>query len=221
MESMLRQNPLFSRLTNEQLDEMCKYSKVVDLQEGDILFNRGDYVENFFFVYSGLIKLYRQSPYGQEKIFELEGPGRIFAEALMFYKQTSYPVSAAAMKETRLVAISSRKFLFTLKKSAETCLLIMGDLSSRLHNLINDIENLSLSTGRDRVATYFLDQSLNKGANFDLDIPKHAIASMLSLQPETFSRLLKELCNDKVIEVHDSHIIVLNQDKLRKKAVIN
>lgn len=221
MESLLRQNPLFSRLTHEQLDEMCTYSKVVDLQEGEVLFHRGDNVDNFYFVYSGLIKLYRQSTYGQEKIFELEGAGRIFAEALMFYEQTSYPVSAAAMKETRLVAISSRRFLSILKKSADTSLLIMGDLSRRLHDLINDIENLSLSTGRDRVATYFLDQTLNKGKNFELDIPKHAIASMLSLQPETFSRLLKELCNEKIIEVHDSRIIVLDQNSLREKAVIN
>lgn len=220
MESLLRQNPLFSRLTDAQMDDMCHCSRVVKLNEGEVLFNHGDEVHNFYFVYSGLIKLYRQSPFGQEKIFELEGAGRIFAEALMFYEQTSYPVSAAAMQKSVIVAISTRQFLNILKKSTETSLLIMGDLSRRLHELINEIENLSMLTGRNRVATYFLDQSLNKGDEFNLDIPKNAVASMLSLQPETFSRLLKELCKQNVISVKDRHIHVLDQELLRKEAGI-
>jgi CRP-like cAMP-binding protein len=96
----------------------------------------------------------------------------------------------------------------------------MGELSHRLHELINDIEQLSLMTGRNRVAMYFLDQSQEKGLEFKLDIPKNAIASMLSLQPETFSRLLKELTNKGAIEIHESHIKVLDQNLLRKLAGI-
>ncbi len=215
MESLLRQNPLFGRLEASQLDEMCVYSKVIKLSEGDVLFTHGDKAINFYFVFDGLIKLYRQSPAGQEKIFELEESGQIFAEALMFYDQTNYPVSAAAMKDSTLVAISSHKFLNILRKSSETCLLIMGDLSKRMHELINEIDKLSSLTGRNRVATYLLDQSYNKGLKFKLEIPKNAIASMLSLQPETFSRLLNDLSKKNVIEVKDSYIQVIDQKALK------
>lgn len=219
-EQLLQQIPLFSRLSHEQLGEICKFTKMIDLKEGETLFHHGDSVENFYYVQSGLIKLYRQSPDGHEKIFELEGTGRMFAEALMFYGQTSYPVSASAMKKSTLISISTRKFLHIIKKSPDTSMMIMGDLSRRLHELINEIENLSLLTGRNRVATYFLDQTLIKGEEFKLDIPKNAIASMLSLQPETFSRLLKELCNHNVLQVRDSHIRILDQNQLRKHAGI-
>ncbi len=215
LESILRQNPLLGRLDEKQLNEVCHYSKIIKISEGEILFYHGDNVHNFYFVYSGLIKLYRQSTSGQEKIFELEKPGNIFAEALMFYDQTNYPVSAAAMKDSTVVAINSRKFLNILKNSSATCLLIMGDLSKRLHELINEIDKLSSLSGRNRVAMYFLDQSMNKGLQFKLEIPKNAIASMLSLQPETFSRLLKELSKKQVIEVRDFHIKILDQDLLK------
>ena len=217
---LLRQNLLFSRLTQEQLEEMCRFSKFIELKEGDVLFNHGDQVESFFFVSKGLIKLYRQSPSGHEKIIELEGEGRTFAEALMFFEQTTYPVSAAAMKDSTVVSNSTRRFLNILKTSTDTSLMILGDLSRRLHELVNEIENLSLLTGRNRMATYFLDQTLNKGAEFKLEIPKYAIASMLSLKPETFSRLLKELCKMGVLEVDDSTIRILDQDKLRQQAGI-
>jgi CRP-like cAMP-binding protein len=218
MEKLLRQNPLFARLTAQQLDEMCKYSKVINLKEGEILFHHGDKVHNFYFVYSGLIKLYRQSPSGQEKIIELEGAGKIFAEALMFLDEDNYPVSAAAMHPSSIVSINTHKFLNILKMSNDTCLLIMGDLSRRLHELVNDIEKLSLHTGRERLATYLLDQSITKGTEFKLEIAKNAIASMLSLQPETFSRLLKELCQKDVIQVKDNEIRILKIDKLKFQA---
>ena len=94
--------------------------------------------------------------------------------------------------------------------------MIMGDLSKRLHALINEIDHLSLMSGRNRVATYFLDIYLNKGAEFTLDIPKSAIASMLSLQPETFSRLIKELRTRKVLEIRDNGIRVLDEQQLRQ-----
>lgn len=220
MELLLRQNPLFSRLSDAQLEQLCSCSKKIELKEGDVLFNHGDSVDYFYFVYSGLIKLYRQSSFGHEKIFEMEGSGRTFAEALMFSEQTSYPVSAAAMKKSTVISISTKKFLHIIRNSSDTSLMIMGDLSRRLHELINEIENLSLLTGRNRVATYFLDQTLNKGSEFKLDVPKNAIASMLSLQPETFSRLLKELANLKALEVKDCHIRILDQMLLRKQAGI-
>jgi CRP-like cAMP-binding protein len=220
MELLLRQNPLFARLTSEQLSSLCSHSKILELSEGSVLFNHGDTVHNFYFVYSGMIKLYRQSPFGQEKIFEMEAAGQIFAEALMFLEQTNYPVSAAAMQKSIVVAISTHHFLKILKESVETSLLIMGDLSRRMHELINEIDKLSTLSGRNRVATYFLDQSMNKGHEFRLDIPKNAIASMLSLQPETFSRLLKELCTQQIIEVNDSNIRILDKQLLRISAGI-
>lgn len=221
LETRLRTNPLFSRLNADQLADMCRNSRLIDLGEGEILFHHGDAVENFFFVSEGLIKLYRQSAFGNEKIIELADAGRTFAEALMLYEHPNYPVNAAAMKRSTVVAINARWFNRLLSRAPETCMMLMGDLSRRLHELINEIEQLSLLTGRNRVATYLLDQSMNKGAEFKLDIPKNAIASMLSLQPESFSRLLKEFCNSGLIRVDDCHISVIDNAGLRRVAGLN
>jgi len=218
--ALLKSNPLFRGFDDELLNKACSHFKITQIREGETIFNRGDPVHHFYFVVSGLIKLYRQSPSGQEKIIELERPGQTFAEALMFFDQAVYPVSAIAMEESVILSIKSRFFMEILHNSNTICINVMGELSHRLHELINDIEQLSLMTGRNRVAMYFLDQSQEKGLEFKLDIPKNAIASMLSLQPETFSRLLKELTNKGAIEIHESHIKVLDQNLLRKLAGI-
>ena len=102
----LRQSPLFSGLDEEQLSSIAHHAHPLELKEGQSLFNHGEPVHNFFFVIEGLIKLYRQSPSGQEKIIELENPGQTFAEALMFNDQPVYPVSAIAMKPARVISIT-------------------------------------------------------------------------------------------------------------------
>ncbi len=216
----LRQSPLFRGLGESELDEIAQRAHLVELREGQSLFDHGEPVHHFYFVVEGLIKLYRQSPSGQEKIIELENPGQTFAEALMFNEQPIYPVSAIAMKASRVISISTRHFRDLLARSPELSFRIMGELSLRLHELIKEIDHLSLMTGRNRVAAYFLDQAAIKGDDFHLDIPKHAIASILSLQPESFSRLIKELVKRGAIAIQDNHIRVLDQDELRRAAGI-
>ena len=218
--SQLRRNPLFSCLTDEQLAGLRGHASRVELREGEVLFNQGDPADLFYFVDKGLIKLYRHSVEGNEKIFELEKPGQVFAEALMFRGLNSYPVSAAAMQSSTVVGINNNRFLEVISESHETALSMMADLSLRLHQMLGEIDRLSLLNGRMRVAAYLLDQYLVNGREFTLEAPKNAIASMLALQPESFSRLLKELITQRVIRVKDHHFEILDDHLLRKRAGI-
>ncbi|MCK4708455.1 MAG: Crp/Fnr family transcriptional regulator [Gammaproteobacteria bacterium] len=219
-EEILSQSPLLSSLTPAQLEELSNHISLTKLKEGETLFKQGDEYHSFYLVVSGLMKLYRHSPSGQEKIIELEESGKTFAEALMFSEQSHYPVTATAMQDSVLYKISGIHFRNLLVESPETSMSLMADLSLRLHSLLKEIDNLSLLTGRNRVSMYLLDQALTKGNEFRLDIPKNAIANKLSIKPETFSRLLKELSKRNTIEVHDSHIIVLDLQTLRELAGI-
>jgi len=220
MEWLLRQNQLFQGLTAEQMEQVEKFSKWIQLKAGESLFRQGEDAEFLYLVCQGLVKLYRVSPNGQEKIIEIEKPGRVFAEALMFRQMERYPVNAAAMRDSTLIAVSTRRFYALIQQSRDTALQMMADLSERLHQMIAEIEHLSLLNGRMRVATYFLDQYLQRGRSYTLEIPKNAIASLLALQPESFSRLLKELVAHSVIAVDDNKIEILDDQLLREYAGI-
>jgi CRP-like cAMP-binding protein len=220
LSELVKSAPLFSCLNSTQLQSLCKHCRIIKLAEGDSVFHQGDRVYQFYFVIEGLIKLYRQSSDGQEKVFELEGPGKTFAEALMFLSEDTYPVSATAMTTSRLLAVHTHEYLKILQESPESCLLMMGNLSRRLHQLIAEIDQLSLHSGRNRVATFLLDLYHKQGDGFELGIPKSVVASMLSLQPETFSRLLKELRSKGIIEVRENRVRVLDEQQLRAHAGI-
>ena len=218
---LLQQHPIFARLDSEQMGQVCRYARLLEFEEGEILFHQGDETHSFFYVCEGLIKLYRESISGQEKIVQFQPTGRVFAEALMFQEMTNYPVSAAAMKKSSAIAINSHEFLKLLQKSPDLCLVILGDLSRRLHELVAEVDHLSLMSGRNRVAAYFLDLYSSQGNQFSLEIPKNAIASLLSLQPETFSRLVKELRTKNILQIQDCDVTVQDADELKRFAGIS
>jgi CRP/FNR family transcriptional regulator, dissimilatory nitrate respiration regulator len=214
----LRNAPLLSRLTDEQLERVRKRAVQRRLDEGELLFAQGAAAERFYLVQSGQMRLFRLAPDGSEKVIEIVSPGQTFAEALMFLEAPRYPVSAAALAPTRLIAIDAADFAAMLRGSMDTCFVIMGALSQRLRALIGEIDELTLHSAKGRVARWLLARCPADRRALVLDVPKGVLASRLSIQPETFSRVAKQLVTDGVIEVQGAHVTVLDREALARVA---
>ncbi|WP_058556790.1 Crp/Fnr family transcriptional regulator [Thiohalocapsa sp. ML1] len=214
----LRNAPLLSRLTDEQLERVRKRAVQRRLDEGELLFAQGAAAERFYLVQSGQMRLFRLAPDGSEKVIEIVSPGQTFAEALMFLEAPRYPVSAAALAPTRLIAIDAADFAAMLRGSMDTCFVVMGALSQRLRALIGEIDELTLHSAKGRVARWLLARCPADRRALVLDVPKGVLASRLSIQPETFSRVAKQLVTDGVIEVQGAHVTVLDRDALARVA---
>jgi CRP-like cAMP-binding protein len=216
----LKQSHLFSRLTDLQLERVYRHSKIVQLEDGQLLFAQGEDVRYFYLVLQGKIKLYRVSSDGQEKIIEIVPAGEVFAEALMFMDQPYYPVSSAALSNTVVVGIDARDFKAMLWDSVDTCLLLLGDMSFRLRKLIHEIDTLTLHSGTCRVASYLLQHAPEDQECFDLDIAKSVIAARLSIKPETFSRIIKNLREQGILSIDGNKITIHDREALKALGVI-
>ena len=208
------------RLSEEQWGRVRPLAPRLRLQEGQFLFNQGDPALHFYLVLSGRLRLSRLSVDGAEKVIEIIGPGETFAEALMFLAQARYPVCASALEPVDLISLDTRDFAQMLKESVETCFLIMGALSQRLHGLVQEIEHLSLHSASSRFACYLLSRLPPYKLAVELDLRKGIIASRLSIKPETLSRIEKELSTRGIIAVRGSRIHVLNLKGLEEVAAL-
>ncbi len=204
----LRQAPLLSGLGRESLDRVAAVAVSIHLDEGQWLFSQGDPSRRFYLLEQGHLRLFRLSPEGAEKIIEIVSPGQTFAEALMFLSAPRYPVCAAALEPAELIGIDARAFAAMLRESVDTCFVVMGALSQRLRSLIGEIDNLTLHNAKSRVARYLLAHLEDGRRAFDLDIPKGVLASRLSVTPETFSRVIKQLTLDGVVSVQGAHVTI-------------
>ena len=220
----LKRHHLFSELTDLQLDRVCQFSQLNQLNDGELLFNQNDQVSAFYMVLSGKIKLFRISPDGHEKIIEIVKTGEVFAEALMFTNQKDYPVSSAALAETIVIGINAKKFQEMLWDSTATCLLLLGNMSIRLRKLIKEIDTLTLQSGACRVAAYLLEEmpdNDNKNENkFELDLAKNIISARLSIKPETFSRIIKNLKEKGILSLDGNNVTIHDVESLRQQSLI-
>jgi CRP-like cAMP-binding protein len=209
---------LFQELDDSQLSRVLTNTQRVHLQSKSLLFEAGQAAERFYLVHKGQVKLFSLSMDGDEKVMELLFPGDTFAEAIMFMQAKRYPVSAQALVESELYSFDMKSFRKILEESQQTCFRLMAGMSRRLHSRIDEISNLTLHNATYRLVVFLLEQLPENAvelAEIHLSTPKSVIASRLSIQPETFSRILTRLSAGGLIEVRGNDISLLNVQGLR------
>lgn len=214
----LRAIYLFEELDDKQLDAVIRSMLSITLSAKERLFDFGDTAERFYFVKSGQIKLFRLSENGDEKVIEIIHEGESFAEAIMFMNKNEYPVNSQAIEASELFSFDMRVFTGLLKDSIDSCFHLMASMSKRLRLRVEDINKLSLQDATHRLVGYLL-QQLPEGAEESSEIhltaPKSIIASQLSIQPETFSRILSRLSKKEMISTHGNNITLVDLKGLR------
>ena len=219
--TQVRKSPLFADLSDAQVASVIAAARVVTLQDGQRLFELGQPVTDFFILGAGQIKLTRISADGNEKVIDIIAPGQSFAEAAMFLHHAGYPVNAQAVAESRVLCFAKQPYLALLHDSVDACFALLGRLSQRLHWQVMEIDRLTLHSATYRLVNYLLEQLPEQRSNYTevrLKVPKHVIASRLSIKPETLSRILHRLADHGLIRVESSHIALTDVDRVREYA---
>jgi len=214
---ILKKHYLFSSLSQDEFQALFKSARLLSVAKGDNIFHQGDQANNFFFLSTGRIKLFRTLPDGNEKVIELISEERSFAEALMFMEQGKYPVSACCIESSELIVFSSSDYLRLLDLNPRLSRSLLSEFCIRLHRRLDHIELLSLKNSTHRVARYLLSLCVphpQEQPSFELPIAKRLIAEFLAIQPETLSRIIANLKEQGLIEMDGKMVTVLDRQGL-------
>ena len=215
----LRSHYLFAGLDEADFEQLAAGIAATSIEKGEVLFHRGDQAEHFFFLDTGLIELNLISPTGDKKILEVVGPGRTFGEAVAFMRGHKYPVSAEALEGSTLCRIPNNTYVELIRSNSDASMRLLADISRHLHDRVREIEHLTIQNARTRLTSYMMDHlvapPVDDQATARLDLPRHVIASRLSIQPETLSRLLRNLTDEGIISVDDRVVFIHSVSRLR------
>ena len=217
----IRQNYLFTPLSDDQFQALIVHAEVREYLPGETIFRQGEPANRFYLVLGGLVRLFRASNTGQEKIIHLLEPGELFAEAV-FFMGGHYPVTAASIDRCRLVGFDFQDFVGCVRDDMKLAFRLMSAMSMRIHALIDEIDHLALSTACQRLSCYLLDcAGGGEGGETTvrLRVPKHMLASRLAIKPETLSRLLAKFRDERLIEEHEGTVVLKDVPRLRKVLV--
>jgi CRP-like cAMP-binding protein len=209
----LRDHYLFAGLSEAQLRGLWPYIHARDLPAGQTLFSQDDEATSFFLLEHGAVALYRVSAEGQEKVMRFIQPGQTFAESVMFMADSRYPVHARATQASRVLAIDAAAYLKIMEASFATCRSVLARMTERIQAHWDEIEALSLQNSRYRIVHYLLGlapATASGDVTITLPARKALIAAQLAVTPETLSRILHALAEDRLIEMQGYRLRIPN-----------
>ncbi|MEO5337361.1 MAG: cyclic nucleotide-binding domain-containing protein [Magnetospirillum sp. WYHS-4] len=191
---IVRRNPLFGGLPAETLDALLHESRVVEQPRGKLLFLRGEPANWFFLLLEGWVKVFRDTPDGEQTVIAIMKPGETIAEAAIFFG-SDYPASAEVVDNARLVEIPAAPLLNQLRQDPDLGLKLLGALSMRLRRLVRHIEQLQARSTSQRLGDFLLGLCEAEEGPVSLKLPydKSLIAARLGMKPESLSRALAKL----------------------------
>lgn len=213
--------PMFEFLEAEELDRLLSLCTRERVAKGEYVFLECDQPRNLYVVVKGEVKLLKQTEDGRETIVEMAYPGEIFGEEAIFDGQP-YPMTAQALSDVELLAISRTDFFTFLRDNPDLALEIMTELGTRLREAQNTIRALAMERVEWRIARVLLMLSRKAGiveadgVSIDLPLTRQDIADMAATTVETTIRVLSNFKKMGLVETEKGKIILRDKKHLEE-----
>ena len=176
----------FSKINDDEFDEILKYFKIKKLKKNDSLIKAGDRVKHTYWTKKGLLTSHFVDPKGKEHIIQFANEGCWITDQNAFYNQTTAVFTIVANEDCELLSISydgREKLCSSFHK---------------MEHFFRKKANDSFAKQQKRMLTYL---SADARQRFDLLIseypqliqrlPKKLLAAYLGVSRETLSRFGK------------------------------
>jgi CRP-like cAMP-binding protein len=219
----LRPHCIFAKLPGSLQEQVRRSVTVHHYQAGQGLFYEEAPALALRSIVKGTVKLYKTGPRQEQLVIRVLGPGELLGFRPILAGEP-YSASAEALDTTTVCSLTRDTFLDLLRKSTRLSLQIMRKLAVELR--VSEEQALAMSqlSVKQRVARFLLNLRDvaggpgETGARLDILLTRTEMAQMIGATPETLSRTLRALADDKAINVTRQEIFIGNIDKLLKAA---
>jgi len=212
----VRSTPLFGAMPTDVMQALVEKSGPRTCDKGTILFQQGDPANDFFVVLEGWVKLYRLTAEGDEAVVAIFKRGETFAEGAMFMGGR-YPVTAETVAPSRLLQVDGMALRQKIRENPDLTFPMLASASGHLKALVDQIEQIKLLSGSQRVAQFLLRLSPDTQGATVVGLPyeKALIANRLGMKPESLSRSLSKLRHLGVI-VDREQVVIADVERLAR-----
>jgi CRP-like cAMP-binding protein len=207
--------PMFKSLDAATLQRLAAATTRHPLARGEHLFHQGDPATGLYVVVHGEIQLVARSPSRGQRLTGVVGAGHSFGEPVMFLERAAV-VDAVAATDALVLQLPKVAVFAEIERSPRFARRVIASLSQRIESLVRELDHQVLGSGRERLIAYLLRRArcATGPAEFTLPATKAAIASQLNVTPEHFSRLLRDLAAEGLVQVRARRIAMPDVQRL-------
>ena len=218
----LKTVPLFSNLSDAELDSLSKLVLVREYEKNETIIQKHDEGNSFFSLVSGRVKVVLTDDEGKEFIVGILQPKEFFGElALLDGEPRS--ASVVAIEKTEVVVLRREDFLHQFTTNPAMAKKIIAVLGKRLRHANENIESLVFLDVCGRLARILLDLANESGKKFDDGIEftvshsRTELANLVGTTRETLTRALKILETMGYIRIKKNTFVITNTTGLKNR----
>jgi CRP/FNR family transcriptional regulator len=188
-----------------------KYNK------GEVIFKEDEEVKGILFVYDGTVKVHKHWGPDKELILRFAKKGNIIGHRGLG-KDLVYPVSGTAIEPTTTCFFPLEFFQASLKVNYDFLYELMQFFATELKESERNMRNLAHMSVKNRITQALLTLEEKFGTttsgSINIIISRQDLASFAGTTYETVFRVLNDLISEKVIEVNEKQIRIINKEFL-------
>lgn len=221
LRTTLAQIKHLSDLPEEAVKAMIESASPRHFDAGQVIYLEGEPAEYVYILESGWVKATRMTHEGREQGLHFLRPVEMFGDNAVFTR-TTYPATTTALETTDVWVIPSEALLTLVKRFPDLALAIISILSERIVKYIELVEDLSLRSVDERLASTLLrnaelidgEMVVQRRAWTTLD----EMAVRLGTVRDVLSRAMKTLELEGYIKVDKQKIVIVDAKELAKRA---
>ncbi|MFN8143737.1 MAG: response regulator [Bacteroidia bacterium] len=233
VEARLRKNEIFKKEFNKNveglneflakakgLEELSKLSserKVHHFKKKEMIYMEGDEPNGIVFMIKGKVKTFKTNEDGKEFITSISNEGD-FIGYIDLIENSEYREFAEALEEVEICIIPKQDFFSLLYSNRDVAAKFIKLLSNNLQEMEEKLINLAYNSVRKRVADALIslqNQFVHTGDKSPVfSVSREDLASMVGTATESVIRTLSDFKEEKLIDIRDKNIYILNPEKL-------
>lgn len=217
---ILRDFPLFEKLSEEHLYDISAICNVYTYAKGETIFWEGDEGDALYLVISGVVQIYQDNQ-SRDIILSIFREGDFFGEMALLQNEKVRSASAKAVEKSTLCVLKKNYFNELVKSKSDILLHILEITLDRLRDANKLIADLTIHDARKRMARILLRLTeqhgaiSTKGTLIDIKLTHQHLADMTGTARETVTKILLELQQDEVIRINKKQILISDLEKLK------
>ena len=200
-----------------ELKSLAENRNINKYKKKQTIYTQGNHPNKLYYVVSGKVKAFKANDDGKELVTELYNTGDFFGYIAML-EETVYRDTTETLEETSLAIIPKEDFDELLNNSPQVAKKFIQLLAKNISEKEDQLLGLAYNSLRKKVAEalILLQKKYKEESkdNFEIALTRECLASIAGTATESLIRTLSDFRSEKLIDIKEGNIIILNEKKL-------
>lgn len=211
LKEKLRKHYLFRHLSDEEIADLLKNSRQVNVPAGQIIWSMNENIDYIVIILEGKLKVSLIDPQGSEFAIKYIVPIDSLGDATIAYSHGQLS-DVWAVEDSVLLRVYKKDILKILKSNNQATLDLCFELSRRVNNLTRELELQVFSRSSIKIMYKLL--QLKPENSCEVKITHNQLAELVGMTRERLTLSLMELEELGYITKKRGKIIIVNPEKL-------